>query len=500
MTRSSRTRRPAGALALAIALAMVAGACGSRANDAQVNEALGRIGSSRTAGLTAGDRGATTGSSGGLDAASAGDTGNASSGGDAAAASNAGATNAAGGGATGGPDATSTGDATSAAPAGGNGGATDVGVTADSITVANISILTGPVPGLFAGAAYGTDAFLAYQNSQGGVFGRKLKLLVGDDQFDCGRNRAITEQYASKAFAFVGGFTLYDNCGAEYLSKHPEVPDIHNALARDAGKLPNNFSPSPVRAGAATGPFLYAKSKAPDAVASTASLVGDVQSAKDAWVGQKFVLQQLGYSIKYERLYSPTETDFTSDIVRMRTGGIKTLVLIAADAKSIARILAAADQQGFKPEITLVGASGYDQQVLKLASAKALEGVMLYLPTAMYLGEDNQPEVQLFLSWLKKTHPGASADLFTVYGWTSARLFVQALQAAGPKATRAGLLGALKKIDDFDSNGLLAKTGPASKRPATCYAMITIHNGKYQRLDPASGYRCDGQYVFLPGA
>jgi branched-chain amino acid transport system substrate-binding protein len=356
------------------------------------------------------------------------------------------------------------------------------------------------VPGLFAGAAYGTDAFLAYQNSQGGVFGRKLKLLVGDDQFDCGRNRAITEQYASKAFAFVGGFTLYDNCGAEYLSKHPEVPDIHNALARDAGKLPNNFSPSPVRAGAATGPFLYAKSKAPDAVGATASLVGDVQSAKDAWVGQKYVLQQLGYNIKYERLYSPTETDFTSDIVRMRTGGIKTLVLIAADAKSIARILAAADQQGFKPEITLVGASGYDQQVLKLASAKALEGVMLYLPTAMYLGEDNQPEVQLFLSWLKKTHPGASADLFTVYGWTSARLFVQALQAAGPKATRAGLLGALNKIDDFDSNGLLAKTGPASKRPATCYAMITVHNGKYQRLDPASGYRCDGQYLFLPGA
>jgi ABC-type branched-subunit amino acid transport system substrate-binding protein len=494
--RSSRTRRPAGALALAIALAMVAGACGSRANEAQVNEALGRIGSSRTAGLTAGDRGGTGDAAGaGLDAATT-DTAT-DTGGDAATASNAGAT---GGGAAATNTAGGAGDPTSAAPAGGNGGATDVGVTADSITVANISILTGPVPGLFAGAAYGTDAFLAYQNSQGGVFGRKLKLLVGDDQFDCGRNRAITEQYASKAFAFVGGFTLYDNCGAEYLSKHPEVPDVHNALARDAGKLPNNFSPSPVRAGAATGPFLYAKSKAPDAVGATASLVGDVQSAKDAWVGQKYVLQQLGYNIKYERLYSPTETDFTSDIVRMRTGGIKTLVLIAADAKSIARILAAADQQGFKPEITLVGASGYDQQVLKLASAKALEGVMLYLPTAMYLGEDNQPEVQLFLSWLKKTHPSASADLFTVYGWASARLFVQALQAAGPMATRAGILASLKKIDDFDSNGLLAKTGPASKRPATCYAMITIHNGKYQRLDPASGYRCDGQYVYLPGA
>jgi hypothetical protein len=86
-----------------------------------------------------------------------------------------------------------------------------------------------------------------------------------------------------------------------------------------------------------------------------------------------------------------------------------------------------------------------------------------------------------------------------VYGWASARLFVQALEAAGPKATRAGVIAALKKIDDFDSNGLLAKTGPASKRPATCYAMVTIKGGKYQRLDPPSGYRCDGQFTFAPG-
>ena len=68
-----------------------------------------------------------------------------------------------------------------------------------------------------------------------------------------------------------------------------------------------------------------------------------------------------------------------------------------------------------------------------------------------------------------------------------------------PKATRAGVMAALKKIDDFDANGLLAKTGPASKRPASCYAMITIKGGKYQRLDPASGLRCDGGFIFAPG-
>ena len=45
-------------------------------------------------------------------------------------------------------------------------------------------------------------------------------------------------------------------------------------------------------------------------------------------------------------------------------------------------------------------------------------------------------EVDLFLQWLDKTNPGANVDLFTVYGWVSAELFVQALKDAGPQATR----------------------------------------------------------------
>ena len=118
-----------------------------------------------------------------------------------------------------------------AAPAGGNGGATDVGVTADSITVANISILTGPVPGLFAGAPKGVQAYFAYQNSQGGVFGRQLKVEQQDDQFDCGINKALAEDDVNKYFTFVGSFSLFDGCSGEVIEAHPEIPDIHVPLS-----------------------------------------------------------------------------------------------------------------------------------------------------------------------------------------------------------------------------------------------------------------------------
>jgi hypothetical protein len=63
-------------------------------------------------------------------------------------------------------------------------------VTGDSVTFGNVSTISGPVPGLFAGGVYGTRAYFAYVNSQGGVFGRHLEVAASDDQLDCGQNRA----------------------------------------------------------------------------------------------------------------------------------------------------------------------------------------------------------------------------------------------------------------------------------------------------------------------
>ena len=475
-------------VALGAALLLVA-ACGSRANQAQINEALGAGGGGTGTGRTANATG--TGTAGGPTGGSAaGSTGGAASGGPSDAA---GANPAAGGGT----------DAAAAAPDGGNGGATDVGVTADSITVANISILTGPVPGLFAGAPKGVQAYFAYINSQGGIYGRQLKVESQDDQFDCGINKATTDEDIGKYFTFVGSFSLFDDCGAEVLQAHPEMPDVQVPLGPTLQTLPNNFSPQPVRAGASTGPFQYVKDHHPNAITKVGALVGNVDSAKAAWENAKFVMQSLGYQIVYERLYQPTETDFTADIVQMKAKGVQLLTLSSADVKTMGRVEAKAQQQGWKPEVTLLGAAGYDKTLFTLAgSDDALEGAILYLPTALYLGEDRQdvPEVDNFLTWLDKVAPGANVDLFTAYGWTSAELFVQALKDAGPQATRAGLTAALQKIDQFDANGMLAPAGPASKTPPTCYVMAQIHGGKIERLDtPAGQYRCDGTYVYRQG-
>ena len=86
--------------------------------------------------------------------------------------------------------------------------ASDVGITPTQITIGNVVTLTGPVPGLFAGGAAGTDAYFQYINSQGGVNGRKLVLKTGDDGLTCNGYQTQLQSIGPSVFAFVGTWSV----------------------------------------------------------------------------------------------------------------------------------------------------------------------------------------------------------------------------------------------------------------------------------------------------
>ena len=120
--------------------------------------------------------------------------------------------------------------------------------------------LSGPVPGLFRGALVGTQAATAYQNSLGGVFGRKLKVQVADDAFDSGRNRAGHLQLKDQVLSFVGSFSVNDDGGISVL-RDCKCPDIGAALTQAHADLPTTFSPQPIKPGWRGSFFRYIKAQ-----------------------------------------------------------------------------------------------------------------------------------------------------------------------------------------------------------------------------------------------
>jgi ABC-type branched-subunit amino acid transport system substrate-binding protein len=479
--RMATTARVRMSLGLLIAFS-VATACGARVSSEQVESMRAGSGAAQLSGGTSGVAAEAAGngapSVAGVDSGIVAPTG--------------------GGGEGASPGASGTGRAVSTA-AGDNGGATDVGVSADQLTIGAVATMSGPVPGLFAGAVRGIQAWVGYQNSVGGIHGRRLKVEIRDDQFDAGQNRAQSIELSNNTFALVGGFSLYDDAAVKDFEAKG-VPIIQLPVSKGLQDSPVNFSVQPLARGALSGPWNALKASFPQAITAAAALYSDVPAAVDQWKNQQYVAESVGYKFVYDRAQQATETDFTADVVRMKAAGVR-LVFSMQNPQNNARIVKAMQQQGFKPDV-FAGVSSYDATFIPLAGSAA-EGVVNLNSQAMYLGEDAAaiPEVKLMQTWVDKVKPGSRPDLFTVYGWTSGRLFSQALEAAGPKATRAKLLAELKKITRFTSNGLLPEAGPGDKRPASCFLIVRVHNGRWERYlsPPAPAFNCNNsQFVRRP--
>src|SRR5947209_9574168 len=321
-----------------------------------------------------------------------------------------------------------------AAPAGGNGGATDVGITPTSVTIGNVSDLGGPVPGLFQGGPYGTQAYVDYVNSQGGIYGRKLQLKTVDDQLDCSQNEAAYQNLVNQVFAFVGSWSLDDYCGAQVLAAHP-VPAIQQALSVQFQKLPGSYSIDPYNAGAITGYFEYFKAKFPDAIGSVGTIVGNQPAAVQSWKYFKATMESLGYKVQYEDDFPPAQTNFTADVVRMKSQGIKMVFIIAVNAPDLAIFSQEASQQGFKPEVFAAPIGYFGSYISEAGGPQVVEGQWIPVVQAQFLGEDapNVPEIALFDQWIMKDFSSFPIDQFSYASSAHDAPFVGALNPSGRK-------------------------------------------------------------------
>ena len=373
------------------------------------------------------------------------------------------------------------------------------GITKNSVTVGNISIISGPVPGLFQGAPYGAEAYFAYLNSKGGVNGRKITLKSYDDAFSGTQNQAAAEENAKNNFALVGGFSLFDNYTCNVLAKNPAVPDVSVTLDSGTNSLKNSFSPQPLALGAPQTGYQYLKKLYPEAVKHVANLVSNVDTAITQWHGQEAMMLHNGYKFSYVRTVSPLETNFTTDVINMKNKGVQMVLLTDGDWQIFSALVKAMKQQNFHPKVMLSAGPIYDDHFVAAAGGAAnANGIYLIQGQSLYLGQDakSTPAVKNFNTWVQKVHPGFKANLFTVYGWTSAALFAQALKAAGPNPTRGKVLAALGKITKFSADGLIAPANPAKKIPPNCVVFAQIKSGKFTRIKPTAtkGYDCSGTY------
>ncbi len=329
--------------------------------------------------------------------------------------------------------------------------AADPGVTATEIKLGVSTPLTGS-----AGLAYGKvpgamKAYFDYINANGGVYGRKIKLVVRDDKYlpTLAATQTTNLILKDNVFALVGalGTATHSKAYTAASLAAKNVPDLFVNTGfsgfGNIAKYPTTFTVLPSYAMEAKIMSKFIKEKfAGQAVALVAQ---DDEFGVDGVNGFKAG----GLTIASTTLYPTSSiTDARAKALLTGLSAIpgKPVVVLFGTTDVTAVIFKVAESLDLVSKFTwIAGSVGGDANTLLALGVKSttIDGAIAasFFPDA----KDTSDEyVSQFMKINEKYNKGISFDNIVLQGMNSAMLTVQALRAAGKNLTRTGLINAVQ--------------------------------------------------------
>jgi ABC-type branched-subunit amino acid transport system substrate-binding protein len=328
------------------------------------------------------------------------------------------------------------------------------GVTATSITFGTHQPLTGPAAPGYSEIAAASQAYFNYVNANGGVFGRKLHLIIKDDAYNPTNTVSVVHQLALQGHVFG----IYEGLGTP---THTKVVGFLNA-----SKIPDLFVASgcPCWDNGSTQPYTFGWQP-------NYTIEGKIlgQYIKQHFAGQKVgVLYQdddfgqgglagivdevPAADIVSKQAYQPGVTTLAPQITALKASGAKVLVDFTVPIYTAIGQLTSFTL-GYKPQL-VVSSVGIDPITVggllktiskgKASGTALIEGAITdgYLPSNT---DTANPWIQLFMKVHSQYDPNVPFDGNVEYGMASAYTLVQALKAAGKSLTRQNLVSAIEK-------------------------------------------------------
>jgi ABC-type branched-subunit amino acid transport system substrate-binding protein len=373
-----------------------------------------------------------------------------------------------------------------------DGLAAQTGVTDDTITLANASDVSGPVPGLFDSAQLGVAAYIAYFNSTSDICGRKLELLALDSRTDAAGDQMAYTRACDEAFAVVGSESIFDSGGAQ-TAQACGIPDLRaGALTVERSACTTCFGAQATQIGILSdGTFAFTRQQNPEATSKAAFLYLNAGGSPDLAKSFAETATSVGYGVEMLTGIEVAEFNYVPIVQQMKSKGIQYVNFVAASSQAV-RMKRTMEQQGFKPAIFSVSQAQYSKEYLETGGA-SVEGSELPLSHPLFTDTSNT-EIQLYQAWLQQVRPGADPTSFGVFAWSAARLFVQEATKLGGKLTRPSFIEAVKNVHDWDANGLHTPMDVGGKVSTKCANLVKVQGGSWTKITPGD-YVCGSLFT-----
>jgi branched-chain amino acid transport system substrate-binding protein len=304
------------------------------------------------------------------------------------------------------------------------------GVSKGEIAIGTIQDLSGPLAGFGKQARLGMLLRVDEINEQGGINGRKLKLLVEDSGYDPKRAVLAAQKLVNqdKIFAMVGHLGTAQNNAAMPVQFEKNVINFFPITAAREMYEPLNR----LKYAFAATYYDQTRSALPGLVKEkgakkVCTIYQDDEFGLEVVRGAEAGLKTLGMELAEKTSFKRGATDFSSQVARMKAAGCDFVVLGTIIRETIGTI-GESRKTGFSP--TFLGTSACYTDLIHKLGGKAMDGLYATMTVANPYTDDASKPVS-FWATKYKTKFNEDPTVFSVYGYTIIDTFAAAAAKAG---------------------------------------------------------------------
>jgi ABC-type branched-subunit amino acid transport system substrate-binding protein len=357
------------------------------------------------------------------------------------------------------------------------------GVTDTQILLGSTLPLSQTAAAAFAPIGDGMQAYFAYINdTEGGVYGRKIKIILGDDHYNPPDTVEVTRKLVEqdKVFAIIRALGDEGHAAVLKYLEDNGVPDMFMATGVHRYTEPpvkTRFGgiPDYLIEGRMLG--VYVAQHYPGA--KIGILRENNEYGVDGLNGVKMGLEGSDVQIVADEKCEASTFDATAQTQRLKNGGAEVIVSVAGPPASASLVKIAREVLNWNVPILVSGVDVSDI-FIALAGAENAEGVISVVFGHQVYETDN-PGIQKHIEIIKKYAPNIEPSNYTLYGAVTAELMVETLKRAGPDLTREKLVDAAETIRDWTCSVCLTpiNMSPTDHRPFEVEVYNKVEGGKW---------------------
>ncbi len=321
------------------------------------------------------------------------------------------------------------------------------GITSNEIKIGSFQALSGPIAAIGVPVKKGLDAYFNWVNSNGGVFGRKINLIVADDGFNPSNTVVEVKRLveSDKIFALVCGLGAPGNLAIMDYVETQKVPYVYQAAGAGTLTIPPKryifgVQPNYTTEGAIAVKYLVEQKKAK----RIAIVYRNTDDGKEELVSVKKTLEYRKMSLAAEIPIEPAATDFSSNIIKLTEANVDSIIVMLFVPQS-ANFVKQAKQFGLTKQNYLLTYSNADPTFAAIAGANFAAGV----EALAWVNVDFTDPNAHFLKVYQATFPNEIPNAYAVAGMIAAEIFTEALNRAGKNLNREILVQALESMDNW---------------------------------------------------